>query len=94
MLLLTCLCLIWLCCVRVCGSYEDMEAGNPVEALVDFTGGFHMCVKLSERPADLWELMCRADQTKSLMGCGTPQGVRDNHTSARCKLRNPSRLQV
>ncbi|XP_043998086.1 calpain-A-like [Gambusia affinis] len=65
---------------KVCGSYEDMDAGNPVEALVDFTGGFHMCVKLSERPADLWELMCRADQTKSLMGCGTPQGETSENT--------------
>lgn len=94
MLLLTCLCLTWPCCVRVCGSYADMNAGTPVEALVDFTGGVHMCVQLSEPPADLWELMCRADQAKSLMGCGIPQGVRDDHTSANCKLRNPSRLRV
>uniref|UniRef100_A0A087XVY0 Calpain catalytic domain-containing protein n=1 Tax=Poecilia formosa TaxID=48698 RepID=A0A087XVY0_POEFO len=60
---------------KVCGSYSDMNAGTPVEAMVDFTGGVHMCVQLSEPPADLWELMCRAGQAKSLMGCGTPQGT-------------------
>lgn len=61
--------------VRVCGSYSDMNAGTPSEALVDFTGGVHMCVQLSDPPANLWELMCRAGQSKSLMGCGTPQGA-------------------
>lgn len=63
-------------CVRVCGSYSDMNAGTPAEALVDFTGGVHIAVNLSEPPSDLWDLMSRAAQSKSLMGCGTPQGVR------------------
>lgn len=62
--------------VRVCGSYSDMNAGTPAEALVDFTGGVHICISLSKPPPDLWELMLRASQSKSLMGCGTPQGVR------------------
>ncbi|KAK7904863.1 hypothetical protein WMY93_017470 [Mugilogobius chulae] len=59
---------------KVCGSYSDMNSGTPAEALVDFTGGVHICVELSSPPLDLWELMCRAGQSKSLMGCGTPQG--------------------
>ncbi|RVE67655.1 hypothetical protein OJAV_G00104950 [Oryzias javanicus] len=65
---------------KVCGSYADMNAGTPAEALVDFTGGVHMCVQLSDPPADLWELMCRAGQTKSLMSCGTPQGATAENT--------------
>uniref|UniRef100_A0A3P9NGG0 Zgc:136872 n=1 Tax=Poecilia reticulata TaxID=8081 RepID=A0A3P9NGG0_POERE len=69
---------------KVCGSYSDMNAGTPVEAMVDFTGGVHMSVQLSEPPADLWELMCRAGQARSLMGCGTPQG----ETSANTVLPN------
>ncbi|XP_074552961.1 calpain-1 catalytic subunit-like [Halichoeres trimaculatus] len=69
---------------KVCGSYADMNAGTPVEALVDFTGGVHICVDLSNPPADLWELMCRAGQSKALMGCGTPQG----ETSANTVLPN------
>uniref|UniRef100_A0A3B4F5S0 Calpain catalytic domain-containing protein n=1 Tax=Pundamilia nyererei TaxID=303518 RepID=A0A3B4F5S0_9CICH len=60
---------------KVCGSYTDMNAGTPAEALVDFTGGVHIYIDLSKPPPDLWEMMCRAGQSKSLMGCGTPQGV-------------------
>ncbi|XP_054470059.1 calpain-1 catalytic subunit-like [Anoplopoma fimbria] len=59
---------------KVCGSYTDMIAGTPAEAMMDFTGGIHMCIQLSDPPANLWELMCRAGQLSSLMGCGTPQG--------------------
>ncbi|KAM9787393.1 calpain-1 catalytic subunit-like isoform 1-T1 [Syngnathus typhle] len=59
---------------KVCGSYSDMSAGTTDEALVDFTGGVHICINLSDPPQDLWELMCRAGQSVSLMGCGTPQG--------------------
>ncbi|KAM9842721.1 calpain-1 catalytic subunit-like [Aulostomus maculatus] len=65
---------------KVCGSYSDMNAGTPAEALVDFTGGVHICLKLSEPPPDLWELMCRAGQSRSLMGCGTPQGETSANT--------------
>ncbi|XP_063353835.1 calpain-1 catalytic subunit-like [Pelmatolapia mariae] len=59
---------------KVCGSYTDMNAGTPAEALVDFTGGVHIYIDLSKPPPDLWEMICRAGQSKSLMGCGTPQG--------------------
>ncbi|XP_008300900.1 calpain-A-like [Stegastes partitus] len=69
---------------KVCGSYSDMNAGNPSEALVDFTGGVHICIQLSDPPPNLWELMCRAGQSKSLMGCGTEQG----ETSANTVLPN------
>ncbi|XP_069028560.1 calpain-1 catalytic subunit-like [Embiotoca jacksoni] len=64
---------------KVCGSYTDMKAGTPSEAMMDFTGGVHMCVNLSKPPPDLWELMCRAGQSNTLMGCSTPPGEkRDN----------------
>ncbi|XP_029316987.1 calpain-8 [Cottoperca gobio] len=65
---------------KVCGSYSDMNAGTPAEALVDFTGGVHMCVDLTEPPPNLWDLMCRAGQSKSLIGCGTPQGETSANT--------------
>uniref|UniRef100_A0A8C4D9W1 Calpain catalytic domain-containing protein n=1 Tax=Dicentrarchus labrax TaxID=13489 RepID=A0A8C4D9W1_DICLA len=60
---------------KVCGSYTDMNAGTPSEAMMDFTGGVHICIELSNPPLNLWEMMCRAGQSKSLIGCGTPQGV-------------------
>ncbi|XP_068608334.1 calpain-2 catalytic subunit [Brachionichthys hirsutus] len=69
---------------KVCGSYTDMNAGTPAEAMVDFTGGVHMCIQLSDPPPNLWELMFRAGQSKSLMSCGTPQG----ETSANTVLSN------
>ncbi|XP_039993614.1 calpain-1 catalytic subunit-like isoform X2 [Xiphias gladius] len=71
-------------CVRVCGSYSDMNAGTPAEALVDFTGGVHMSIRLSDPPPNLWELMYRAGEYRSLMSCGTPQG----ETSANSVLPN------
>ncbi|XP_029930451.1 calpain-1 catalytic subunit-like [Myripristis murdjan] len=63
---------------KVCGSYADMNAGTPSEALVDFTGGVHMSIDLSKAPSNLWQLMFSAAQSKSLMGCGTPQGRSPN----------------
>ncbi|XP_059209735.1 calpain-1 catalytic subunit-like [Centropristis striata] len=69
---------------KVCGSYADMNSGTPAEAMVDFTGGVHMCIDLPDPPQNLWELMSRAGQSRSLMGCGTPQG----ETSANTVLPN------
>ncbi|XP_076017101.1 calpain-1 catalytic subunit-like isoform X2 [Genypterus blacodes] len=67
---------------KVCGSYADMNAGTPAEALMDFTGGVHIYVDLKHPPGDLWELMCRAGDSQSLMGCGTPQGETSENTVA------------
>lgn len=61
---------------RVCGSYADMDAGNISEALMDFTGGPHVTIKLSEASDKLWDTMRRASQSEYLMGCGTPGGVK------------------
>ncbi|XP_029972828.1 calpain-1 catalytic subunit-like isoform X2 [Salarias fasciatus] len=69
---------------KVCGSYTDMNAGTPAEAMMDFTGGIHMCVDLSSPPHNLWQLMCRAGKSSTLMGCGTPQG----ETSANTVMQN------
>ncbi|XP_044022546.1 calpain-8-like [Siniperca chuatsi] len=69
---------------KVCGSYSDMNAGTPAEALVDFTGGVHIRLHLSDPPPTLWEMMRRAGQSKSLMGCSTSQG----ETSANTVLPN------
>ncbi|CAN9502544.1 unnamed protein product [Ophioblennius macclurei] len=69
---------------KVCGSYSDMNAGTPAEALVDFTGGVHICIDLKNPPSELWNMMTRAGHARSLMGCGTPQG----ETSANTVLPN------
>ncbi|XP_061598899.1 calpain-1 catalytic subunit-like [Cololabis saira] len=63
---------------KVCGSYTDMSAGTPIEAMMDFTGGVHMCIQLSEPPQELLDLMCRAAKSSALMGCGTHQSERSS----------------
>ncbi|KAM4695087.1 calpain-14-like [Discoglossus pictus] len=66
---------------KLCGSYEDMQIGQVAEALVDFTGGVNMTIKLAEAPPDLWQIMLRAAYSGSLMGCQTrsgPEHVLDN----------------
>ncbi|KAF0044605.1 hypothetical protein F2P81_003763 [Scophthalmus maximus] len=69
---------------KVCGSYSDMRSGTPAEAMMDFTGGVHLGINLADPPPDLWELMFRAGNSVTLMGCGTPQG----ETSANTVLSN------
>uniref|UniRef100_A0AAY4C7X6 Calpain catalytic domain-containing protein n=1 Tax=Denticeps clupeoides TaxID=299321 RepID=A0AAY4C7X6_9TELE len=59
---------------KVCGSYADMNAGNISEALMDFTGRAHITYQLQPPPPELWDLMYRAAESGSLMGCGTPPG--------------------
>lgn len=60
---------------RLCGSYADMHAGLVSEALLDFTGGVHVCFEPAKTSIDLWSLMHRAFKAKALMACGTFQGV-------------------
>ncbi|XP_030009164.1 calpain-2 catalytic subunit-like [Sphaeramia orbicularis] len=59
---------------KICGSYGDMIAGNPSEAFKDFSGGVHMTYTLSKAPSDLWDIMNRAVECKTMMGCGTHSG--------------------
>ncbi|CAH2256009.1 Calpain-14 [Pelobates cultripes] len=59
---------------KLCGSYEDMQIGEVSEALVDFTGGVNITITLSKAPADLWNIMLRAANSGSLMGCQTHSG--------------------
>lgn len=61
---------------RLCGSYEDLQIGQVSEALVDFTGGVNITIKLAEAPPDLWDILTRATYSRSLIGCQTHLGVR------------------
>ncbi|XP_031758480.1 calpain-14 isoform X1 [Xenopus tropicalis] len=66
---------------KLCGSYEDMQIGQVSEALVDFTGGVNMSIKMAQAPPDLFQIMMRAQNSGSLMGCQTqtgPERVLDN----------------
>ena len=60
-------------CLLVCrlnGSYEALSGGLTSEALTDFTGGFVERFELGRKaPADLLQLMLKAQKKKALMGC-------------------------
>ncbi|KTF77414.1 hypothetical protein cypCar_00040584 [Cyprinus carpio] len=64
---------------KVCGSYADMHTGFVSEALVDFTGGVHVCFELEKTAIDLWSLMDRAVKKKALMACDTHQGEKSEN---------------
>nr|XP_060634694.1 calpain-14-like [Anolis sagrei ordinatus] len=59
---------------KLCGSYEDLQIGHVSEALVDFTGGVNITIKLAEAPPDLWNILTRATYSRSLIGCQTQPG--------------------
>ncbi|XP_044306256.1 calpain-14 [Varanus komodoensis] len=61
---------------KLCGSYEDLQIGQVSEALVDFTGGVNMTIKLAEAPSNLWDILTKATYSRSLMGCQTHAGPR------------------
>lgn len=61
---------------RLYGSYEDLQIGQVSEALVDFTGGINIRIKLPAAPPDLWDILTRATYGRSLMCCQTQLGVR------------------
>ncbi|OXB59831.1 hypothetical protein ASZ78_014479 [Callipepla squamata] len=59
---------------KLYGSYEDLQIGQVSEALVDFTGGVNIRIKLPAAPPDLWDILTRATYSRSLMCCQTQLG--------------------
>lgn len=60
---------------RLSGSYEDLQCGEVSEALLDFTGGVTVTIKLAEAPGNLWDILTRATYSRTLIGCQTHLGV-------------------
>ena len=51
------------------GSYEALIAGNSCDALEDFTGGITEVYLLKEAPENLFQILEKGFQRKSMIGC-------------------------
>jgi len=52
------------------GSYESLKGGSTSEAMEDFTGGVTEMFDMKQNvPANLFQIMMKAHERNSLMGC-------------------------
>ncbi|ENN70897.1 hypothetical protein YQE_12302, partial [Dendroctonus ponderosae] len=72
------------------GSYEALKGGSTCEAMEDFTGGVTEMYELESSPPNLFQIMIKAYERASLMGCSiepdpnileaqTPEGLVRGH---------------
>ena len=62
---------------RLCGCYETLSGGLASEGMTDFTGG--VCEKFNfreELPDNMYQILLKARQRKSLMGCSIDVSLR------------------
>jgi len=51
------------------GSYENLKGGSSSEAMEDFSGGVTEMFDLNQSPPNLFQIMVKAVERESMMGC-------------------------
>uniref|UniRef100_A0A8C8YS99 Calpain 9 n=1 Tax=Prolemur simus TaxID=1328070 RepID=A0A8C8YS99_PROSS len=69
------------------GSYEALKGGSAIEAMEDFTGGVAETFLTKEAPANFYEVLEKALQRGSLLGCSL-----DAQNAAESEARTPAGL--
>lgn len=54
---------------RMYGSYESLKGGSTMEAMEDFTGGVGECYETKSAPENLFNIMKKALDRGSMLGC-------------------------
>ncbi|XP_046809455.1 calpain-A isoform X2 [Lucilia cuprina] len=79
------------------GSYEALKGGSTCEAMEDFTGGVTEWYDLKEAPSNLFNILAKAAERNSMMGCSleadpnvleaeTPEGLIRGHAYSITKV--------
>ncbi|EDO48536.1 predicted protein [Nematostella vectensis] len=74
---------------KIHGSYEALKGGLTGEALEDFTGGLSEVFVLEDAPANLFQIMQRAEKRSALMGCSINVFLSTRGGVELIRIRNP-----
>lgn len=64
---------------RVNGCYEALSGGSTTEGFEDFTGGIAENYDLKKPPSNLFQIIKKALEAGSLLGCSIDVSVEGNH---------------
>ncbi len=64
---------LWFYENRLYGSYENLDAGQTYDALIDMSGGIQECIEIKKldytEKSKLWNIMLKAYQKDAILSC-------------------------